>query len=219
VEKLRLSASSLSIYETCPYKWKRIYIDGLQEPSHPLMEFGAKVHEELCRLGTEIYQSKSLTNITSSLEWINNLLPILFQDVLIAKQVMFEVKLTKEEDYWYLTGVIDRIVITSTGVFISDYKISSRNWEKVDVMRNWQYLLYPYLASSLGPVHVFEIIQLNPKKYTVCRYSWFVLKDMFNIVREKLQAVYDRIRRKKFENRFSKQCRYCFLYSECKHLR
>ena len=168
-----LSATYIKSYLECPYRFKRIFIDGLgTPPSEPLL-VGSAVHwmmEELIKDG-DVYSNMDMDDVKSELfdyvkdraekefreiedPWIETAVSLVLGFFTYIDGYIQSLDILAPEVYisrpipgtdWTLQGTIDCLL--SDGKII-DWKSSSRKWPPFRKYKELQPKIYRYLATS-----------------------------------------------------------------------
>lgn len=151
--KRRLSKSQINLYLQCPFKWKKIYIDGIKSKPSKAQERGIKIHEEIqnfykniqliSRENTkipEIKPKKDMSVITKFLDFENKRIKMCVDekgnfDPKYFKPIFQE--LAVEDDDLKLRGFIDAVYMNpkDNGIIIIDWKTGRYYPEKFDDYR------------------------------------------------------------------------------------
>jgi len=216
---MKVSYSKLLSYETCPYKYKRTYIDGFWPPKSPEIIRGEKVHEFLQKCGLEVFKTKSLITIEKDkeiLEFFDIIVKefeTIFGDVLKAKQAFFEKELSWKYSDFELVGRTDRVLDFGDYVKICDYK-TGRFFEFLkDINEDIQFQGYSILGRKLfkKPI-VFEVIQIRPSGVEKRAWKGFENERIFL---SRVRTMLSGIEKGLFYPKKNPFCDLCFFKKEC----
>lgn len=162
-----MSASRLSTYLECPYKYKLRYHDGIEPPEKTdASEFGNWLHKGFERCVKEERNLKEilkeeLGNYTFSNSYLRNLPAILQNFEKVNSKLekgLTETPFTIQEGTSVpLKGIIDRIVIKGEKVLVLDYKTGKVQKSRKHLKNDPQLLMYCYAVSHLvktSPDHI-----------------------------------------------------------------
>lgn len=234
---LRLSYSSVSTYEKCPFQYFLHYIERLEMPRSPALSFGSSLHGALERFhsGRE-KPSPGLEDLLQDLEeaWENEgysdaeeedaykqrgrlILTRYYESNCLkpAVPVALEQRFLLPMDGWELSGVMDRVDRYSDGSYeIIDYKTNSKLPPLRRLREDMQLPIYQMAA--------MQVLGIKPGKLTFHylvpdqRYSTRAWPpEELERLRARLQDVAARIREGAFEPRPNRLCGWCDVKVHC----
>jgi ATP-dependent helicase/DNAse subunit B len=154
------SASSFATYCLCPFKYHNVYDKKVREPPNKYTKFGEAFHSVIEDLIKKAIKSpKDILDKMEILEedqkkeftWI---LKRFLSTPYFKQQI--ELKPTAETAFeipypeWVFRGRIDAMIETDDGVKIVDYKTGRQEYDRGDLMRNKQVMLYAVAAKKLS---------------------------------------------------------------------
>lgn len=210
----QISASSLSLYETCPYCWKLKYVYKLLQASVPHFLIGQAFHKgcELYHLGTPIdslweqlkntYLDIKDKDSVERFSLIRDLVEFYLNHPLNLKTIESEKQfnLKIDEVPFPLFGFIDGIVEGG----IKEYKTTSQDYKEEEI-KTIQSKIYSYVYFKLfGLMPLVTYYVINKKKVKKPNYTPQILNIKYeeSIIQEVEQYVktfYDNIVNGKFE--------------------
>jgi|TARA_R100001530_G_scaffold135693_1_gene113563 hypothetical protein len=170
----RISASSLKLYQDCPYCWKLKYVYDLLQPEADALIIGTKVHNgiEMFHKGIspahiietvkrEIFAIEDKKKAVARFKIIRECLEIYFRHPLKDDTIECEKRFNlKMPQCLPLFGFIDRIVPKG----ITEYKTTSVDYTQKDI-ENVQSKLYSYVYHRLnGTLPLVTYYVINKKK-------------------------------------------------------
>jgi putative RecB family exonuclease len=235
-ERMRLSYSSISTYETCPAKYRFQYETRLPTSSSPALAFGETLHRTLYRFHDRpVPVAPSLPELYEMLEgeWISDGYRDESEERLYrdhARQVLgeyhhrnadsfripaaLEFRFRVEVEGVELSGMIDRMDrLPGGGYEIIDYKTNRRLPPKATVDRDLQLSLY-FLAAK-------EIWGIEPERLTLYfllpgeRLSTTRSSTDATELRRRIGTVAERIAAGMFEPRQNPLCDWCDFQRVC----
>lgn len=210
----QISATSLKLYDTCPYCWKLKYVYKLIEPEKDFFIIGSGFHK-----GCELYHTGiSPENIIDRLkgEWldlkseesiktfgmIRGLVEFYFNNPLVLETLetekQFSIKI--EGVPVPIFGFIDRVVTDG----ITEYKTTSTDYKQEDI-DNIQTETYSYAYYKLfGKMPLVTYYVVNKNKIKKPNYSPQILpiqkeESMIPIFEDKVRTFYNNIVNQKFD--------------------
>lgn len=232
-----LSHSSISLYKSCPAKWKFRYIDKVPEKPRSYFSFGKSVHAGLEFLFThQAGQIPSLESVLAhyKLQWLREGYESPTQEKYfylegerilrgfyakhnadIRNVFQIELKFTVNIEGVPVTGYIDRLDNTPLGgLSVIDYK-TGKAFDKSRVLKDPQLTLYQIACKDLfgKPVESVTLYHLNSlTALTVPAHSDDMETDLKKVVLETAQG----INAGKFDPKpEDKSCQYCDYYQIC----
>ena len=189
-----LSASKITAYEQCPFKFAKKYVDKLPPIFNPnssqnAMQFGSYIHRIFER-GTELVTEEALKAIAAEerdnykfegypadtiLKCINNFIE--FNKKLEGTTIGVEFEWEAEfSDGMKAVGIIDRVVQAPNGnLLLIDYKTSKRPKTSTDLNKDFQAQLYVMVASKLWnkPINNIMFIHYYPIQDKIVPIKFF----------------------------------------------
>ncbi len=235
-ERMRLSYSSISTYETCPAKYRFQYETRLPTSSSPALAFGETLHRALYRFHDRpVPVAPSLPELYEMLdgEWVSDGYRDESEERLYrehARQVLgeyhrrnaesfripaaLEFRFTVEVEGVELSGMIDRMDrLPGGGYEIIDYKTNRRLPPKSTVDRDLQLSLY-FLAAKeiwgIEPERLTLYFLLPGERMTTSRTSADASE-----LRRRIGTVAERIAAGMFEPRQNPLCDWCDFQRVC----
>ena len=240
VDNYLFSYTSLNTYNTCPYRWKLIYIDKLPLAKKGYLSFGTTVHNTLKYLlmGPLLPTLESVVNIYRS-KWIsdgyrakNEETEYFNVGIEILKEFYAYIENNKERARYVeypitanisdftLMGIIDRIDITENNKLeIIDYKTSRVPYTHMDAEDAEQLIIYQFLVENHFQQEVEKLTIFNLRnldKITVPRAN----ESKITSIKNKMEITVSGIKSDYFEpveNRFCNSCDFqslCPLYNK-----
>jgi RecB family exonuclease len=235
--QLRLSYSSVSLYEKCPLSYRFRYVDGLEIEPTPYLTFGRTLHQALQWLyGRDVPEPPTLEGLLAYLDecWCSEGYASPEEErsyMHHAREVLTRFYYTNVEDFrlpvaveegfevdlrgYVLSGVIDRIDRGPDGAYeIIDYK-SSRRLPELSRLRDD--LQLPIYQLACG-----EVWGINPSKLT---FYYLVANQRYTTrpqdenglahVKERLERTADSISRGLFPATPNRLCPWCSFEDIC----
>lgn len=214
-----ISPTMLSTFNTCPYKFKIIYVDERRPLPKPEYEYGKRIHAiiaEYYRLLPEdatpsdipIALGQAIKRVMGTID--ENVVKYLkgFEDFekqritwhINPKPIMFETEVKKG----YIQGVIDAVFKKNGDNVIVDWKTGMIRDPNVDEHLKIQGNLYMYLMNAKEIYFVF--IRYN---------TWHKLTYDESFILDKLSKFVDALNKKEFPRKEGGQCERCEVNLHC----
>ncbi len=236
---MRLSYSSISMYQNCPLSYRFAYIDKLPTKKTPALSFGGSLHavfkyfydvptphppslEELLNYLPQVWEKAGYLDASEEANYFAHAKEIItkFYNANIKDfklPYVLEHRFQVELDNCTLSGIIDRMdKLASGGYEIIDYKTNRRLPPKSKVEEDLQLSIY-YLAAK-------SVWGFEPEKLTL----YFVLpnekisttrnKDDIEKTKKLINETVESIKTEQFEPREGPLCDWCDFQPHC-HLR
>jgi RecB family exonuclease len=232
---MRLSYSSISMYQNCPLSYKFAYVDRIPVAKKPALSFGSSLHatlrdfynvplpvppsqSELLEMLKKNWDSSGYSSPeeeASHFDYAKQILRQFYE----KNQANFQIPLALEQSFQIevdsikVVGVIDRVDSGSEGIEVIDYKTSKKLPPQKSVDTDLQLTLYHWAAE--------EMWGMSPK-----RLSLYFLRSNISMstqrnrqsVDEAKQLVIntaEQIREKKFQPRENPLCPWCDYQPLC----
>ncbi len=251
---LRISYSALDTFKQCPLKYKFQVIDKIKAPKTKEAVFGGKLHEALEWFHKQNPVSPTLDELLNHFKTIwdstvfqgdedmiyfseaikilknyyENYLKIKDNFSVLGTETRFEVLLENpenKEEKCLLTGIIDRIDKTKTGIEIIDYKTTKKLPSQEDIHKSMQMSLYCLGIMNRWPQFIengIENIKLTlyylKHQETISTHR---TKEQLNEVQKHVWQELKKIEKSEFEPMPSVLCDWCGYKKICpmwKHL-
>ena len=234
---LRLSYSSISTYEKCPFQYFLQYVEKLEMPRSPALSFGSSLHgalerfhsgkekplpalEDLLRDLEEAWESEGYSDAGEEEAFKQRGRAILTRYYESncekpAVPVALEQRFLLPMDGWKLSGVMDRVDRYPDGSYeIIDYKTNSKLPPLRRLQEDMQLPIYQMAA--------MQVLGINPARLTFHylvpgqRYSTRALPpEDIERLKARLQDVAASIREGAFEPRPNHLCGWCDVRVHC----
>lgn len=217
---MKINYSKLSLYLTCPFRYKKIYIENNWPPKSPEILKGENIHRFLFDLGNFFLDKKDLSHFPKKPDYITskeyNILiantKTIFGDIISAPKVQFEEPIEKSINGIEFTGRADRILEFPDKIVITDYK-TGRFFEFLgNIKENLQFQIYSILGSKIfnKPV-LFEVIQIRD---SVIKKVWNGFTDEDELI--KTATIFlENLHQEKFDPKPNNFCKICHVKEEC----
>ncbi len=234
---LRLSYSSISTYEKCPFQYRMLYVDRLEMPRSPALSFGSSVHSALERFhsGTSS-PAPSLDELLSWLEraWESEGYASVEEEDAYKERgrailtryyennaerpavpVALEQRFLLPMDGWELSGVMDRVDRRPDGSYeIVDYKTNSKLPPLARLQEDKQLPIYQMAASKvlgIKPASLTFHYLVPDQRYTTPAWA----PEKIESLRVHLDEVAARIQHGEFDPRPNNLCGWCDVKPHC----
>lgn len=222
------SFSRLNLYETCPYRFYKKYVEGYEEPTTYPLALGKGVHKAIeDRMKGFTHEDAVLNGLIEAefheevtkeeLSWLTANAPIHRMSGEVERY--FKIPLADEEDAPMIQGFID----VSSPTHIVDWKT---NRVPYDVRDNQQVALYSWAISQLeGSDNVYgELFFLRFKRSSGYRYNSQEMEEArkwaYNLAKEiqgklELLKTMPELKEELFPAKVSRFCSHCPFSVEC----
>jgi len=207
-KKTKISWSKLSLYEQCPYKWKRAYIDKVRElPSEALLR-GRKEHKRMENLILQRQLPEGEPVLSSFLEmYIYN--PYI-------KNIKVEgSELKREYSSFILNGRVDVIVIYNNGkVVVVDWKTGHGEADE-DQLKFYCLLALDFIPENFTHFEA-TFFYLDGGYFSgMKKYS---LEDIKEFEEDIIKRCNKLLNEKEYKRKPNKYCYWCNFISECSNI-
>ncbi len=234
---LRLSYSSISTYERCPFQYYLAYVEKLEAPRSPALSFGSSLHAALERFHSGT--SKAAPTLEDLLGWLDQgwesegyadteeeeayknrareILSRYFEAHATdpAVPVALEQRFLLPMDGWELSGVMDRVDRHPNGSYeIIDYKTNSKLPPLFRLQSDIQLPIYQMAAMrvlGIKPAKLTYHYLIPDQRYSTRAFS----SDELESLQARLQDVAKSIRRGEFDPRPNSLCGWCDVRPHC----
>ncbi|MBI2608649.1 MAG: UvrD-helicase domain-containing protein [Deltaproteobacteria bacterium] len=240
---LEYSVTALQQYETCPFKFRKRYLEEIPEflphhseyPScHPERSEGSNPLEKGAQIGTEVHRVLENWDFTkeegfeqysgpssASKEDITNILERL-KNLPIFERMKRSRKIYKEYPFYYklgdfrLEGIVDLLFEDSEGKWVTlDYK--TNKIESSQVKKTGLYYEFQtdaYAWMLSKIVHpIHEVIVLFLRPGLCYQYTWNVSREKH--IQRRIEGIFKNIQEEKFAAKLGGHCKYCGYQSLC----
>lgn len=212
VKKL-FSKSSIILYQQCPYKWKKCYIDDIKSISSYAQQRGINIHKKIEEFYKKPVSTPLLKNfINFELRRVREMKKVGKFDKKYFYPIFQELKLENEE--LGLKGIIDAVYINpkDEGIIIIDWK-SGQYKGDIDGYR-FELAVYAELLKHSGKV---DDVKYWGIYWTDQDKLFFeeIDKNYINQMYETIEQIKKEIELEKFEPKPNIWCKYCQFKKEC----
>jgi|GEM_PF-342640 len=232
---LPLSYSSINTYETCPYKWKLLYVDKIPTAPKAYLSFGTVVHEILkyilegpflptlesvknqykLKWFSEGYRTKEeeLKYFNEGMDIITNFYKEIENNPPSTLKVEFPLLGMIGDVPFH--GILDRVdKAKGNKLEIIDYKTTKKGYSHTDMMHNEQFLVYQILAEEhfgkeIDKHTVYNLRTLS--KISINRFDFYKVKEFEN----KVEMIVDMMESEFFEPQKNPYCNTCDYKPMC----
>ena len=222
VKKRILSKSQINTYLSCPYKWKRFYIDKIKSKGSTAMIRGIKIHKNVEKFYDNVeivnnyIQYKQKYGVPKKfIEFENNRLKSCGKDIdKYFKPLFQELKVHSEE--MGMRGFIDAVYLNpkDDGLIIIDYKTGRYYPEKYDDYR-FELAIYKELLEKSGKidckVKYWGIIFLDQNKLFFEEVGNNSIEKAKKLVREARKGMSEGV----YPKKLNEYCKWCQFRGEC----
>ncbi len=234
---LRLSYSSISTYEKCPFQYFLQYVEKLEAPRSPALSFGSSLHgalerfhsgtdklspglDDLLRFMDEAWEGEGYADAEEEAAYRQRGREILtrYYESNCAKPaipVALEQRFLLPMEGWELSGVMDRVDRYPDGSYeIIDYKTNKKLPPLSRLQEDMQLPIYQMAAVQvlgIKPVKLTFHYLVPDQRYTTRAHP----QEELERLKARLQEVAEHIKRGEFEPRPNNLCRWCDVRLHC----
>lgn len=235
MEDIWLSKSSIKIYLQCPYKWKKLYINGIKEEKSPVMERGINIHKQIEMFYDNVnLEGKDDNNIPQirlyemmkdNIEDMRNFLNFEQERIkycvinnIFNKKYFFPYLKEKKimNDNLKLKGIIDAVFINpkDNKAIIIDWKTGRYDKNMIDEWR-MELSIYKILLDSSGLIH--DKVKYWGMYFIDVDKLFFeeINNNIINNTLKLIEEVREEIREEKFNCKTNNYCQNCQFVTSC----
>lgn len=241
---MRLSATRLKTYLTCPRQFKYAYVDGIRPILSAALVFGRVMHQTLYALHQESLNSRQELTVEAGFAEFDRL----WRAAIEHEQPVFKEGSVTVEEYWdladdilrsyvtlhqgipaplkvefpfeldweghVLSGIIDRIDETEKGLVIVDYKTSQRKPSPQTLRDDLQLTIYAFAAEQIFRRPVETIVHYHLRDQTRLT-TMRSTQDYRKLTQGVLPRFTHNTERSSYEPRYGYWCRFCDYRERC----
>lgn len=204
----------MNLFLDCPYKWKRVYIDGIKSEPSPAQEKGIRIHEKIEKFYKNMKPDPEIKKfIASELKRVKRLKDIGKAELKYFKPIFQE--LYMEDKELGLKGFVDAVYINPTDdeLIVIDYKSGRYYPNKLDDYR-FELAVYSELLKVSGKCDApkyWGIYFVEQDKMFFEKIDDEYIRRMYATV----ERVREGIKSGKFPATRNCWCRWCQFKEEC----